>query len=73
MKTKGYKIVKMYVEEQKVLCDIAVFGENSQIIDDCQLCEALVKRVPYTDREKIDNQYGNELQHNFINDMLIIC
>ena len=25
MKTKGYKIVKMYVEEQKVLCDIAVF------------------------------------------------
>lgn len=55
-----------------MLCDIAIFGQNSLMIDDCQLCEKLVERIPYKDREKVGSQCGKELLHNFINDMLVI-
>ena len=71
-KIKGYKIIKIYVEESEVLCDIAIFGENSLIIDNCQLCEEVLERIPYKNSLEVGSQYGNELFHNFINDMLVI-
>lgn len=71
-KVSGYKVIKIYAELSKVLCDVAVFGKNSLMVDNLQLCENLLKEIPYSNKEKIESQYGNELPHNFINDLLII-
>lgn len=72
MKVNGYKVVKIYVEGTEALCDIAIFGENSLMVDDLQLCEKVLERIPYKDRAEVGSQYGKELMLNFINDMLVI-
>lgn len=72
MKAKGYKVVRIYVEETEALCDIAIFGENSVMADNLQLCEKVLERIPYSNRAEVGSQYGNELILNFINDMLVI-
>lgn len=72
MKQKGYKVLKICVENGKVLYDIAVFGENSLVIEDFQLCENVYEKVTKEEKTQIEEEYGKELLHNFINDMLII-
>lgn len=72
MKQRGYKVVKIYVEDGKLLYDIAVFGENSLIIENVQLCERVYEKVTTEIKTQIEEEYGKELLHNFINDMLII-
>lgn len=72
MKQTGYKVVKIYVENEALLYDIAIFGHNSLIVDNIQLCEDLCKKVTIETKEQIEEKYGKELSHNFINDMLII-
>ena len=72
MKVNGYKVVKIYVEGTEALCDIAIFGENSLMVDNLQLCEKVLKKIPYKDRTEVGRQYGKELMLNFINDMLVI-
>ena len=72
VKQRGYKVVKIYVEDEKLLYDIAVFGENSLIIENVQLCEKVYEKVTTEAKAQIEEKYGNELLHNFINDTLII-
>ena len=72
MKVNGYKVIRIYVEGTEALCDIAIFGENSLMVDDLQLCEKVLERIPYKDRTEVGSQYGKELMLNFINDMLVI-
>ena len=72
MKQTGYKVVKIYAENEAPLYDIAIFGHNSLIVDNIQLCEDLCKKVTIETKEQIEEKYGKELSHNFINDMLII-
>ena len=35
-KTRGWKVLKIRVKNDKVLFDIAIFGENSHVIDNFQ-------------------------------------
>lgn len=72
MKVKGYKIIKIYVEDGKLLYDIAVFGENSLVVENIQCCEKVFEKVGTKEKNEIAEKYGNELLHNFINDMLVI-
>ena len=43
MKVNGYKVIRIYVEGTEALCDIAIFGENSLMVDDLQLCEKVLE------------------------------
>ena len=72
MKQRGYKVIKIYVEDGKLLYDIAVFGDDSLIVENVQLCEKVYEKVTTETKEQIETDYGKELLHNFINDMLII-
>ena len=72
MKQRGYKVVKIYVEDGKLLYDIAVFGNDSLIVENIQLCENVYEKVTTETKMQIEEEYGKELLHNFINDMLII-
>lgn len=71
-KTRGWKVLKIRVKNDKVLFDIAIFGENSHVIDNFQLCEEVKENVTIEGRDKIAAEYGAELPHNFIQDMFII-
>ena len=72
MKQRGYKVVKIYVEDGKLFYDIAVFGNDSLIVENIQLCENVYEKVTTETKMQIEEEYGKELLHNFINDMLII-
>lgn len=72
VKQKGYKIVKIYVEDGKLFYDIAVFGNDSLIIDNVQLCEKLYEKISSEKKKEIETEYEKELFHNYINDTLII-
>ena len=72
MKQRGYKVIKIYVEDGKLLYDIAVFGNDSLIVENVQLCEKVYEKVTTEIKAQIEEEYGKELLHNFINDMLII-
>ena len=54
MKQTGYKVVKIYVENEAPLYDIAIFGHNSLIVDNIQLCEDLCKKVTIETKEQIE-------------------
>ena len=71
-KTRGWKVLKIRVKNDKVLFDIAIFGENSHVIDNFQLCEEVKENVTIEGKNKIEAEYGAELPHNFIQDMFII-
>lgn len=72
MKQRGYKVIKIYVEDEKLLYDIAVFGNDSLIVENVQLCEKVYEKVTTETKVQIEEEYEKELMHNFINDMLII-
>ena len=72
MKQKGYKVIKIYLENETILYDIAVFGENSLIVDNIQSCEKIYEKVTADYKACIEKRYGKELSYNFINDTLII-
>ena len=72
MKQRGYKVIEIYVEDGKLLYDIAVFGNDSLIVENIQLCENVYEKVTTETKTQIEEEYGKELLHNFINDMLII-
>ena len=72
MKQRGYKIIKIYIEDGKLFYDIAVFGKDSLIVENVQLCENVYEKVTTETKTQIEADYGKELLHNFINDMLII-
>ena len=71
-KVRGWKVLNIRVRHDKVLFDIAIFGESSHVIDNYQLCEEIRKNVTIDDKKKIEAEYGIELPHNFINDIFII-
>ena len=71
-KTRGWKVLKIHFNNDEVLFDIAIFGENSLVIDNFQLCEEVKENVTIAGRDKIAAEYGAELPHNFIQDMFII-
>ena len=72
MKQRGYKVIKIYVEDGKVFYDIAVFGKDSLIVENVQMCEKVYKKVTTETKVQIEEEYERELPNNFINDMLII-
>lgn len=72
VKQRGYKVIKIYVEDGKLLYDIAVFGENSEVVENVQLCEKVHEKVTTETKTQVEEEYGKELLHNFVNDMLII-
>ena len=72
VKQRGYKVVTIYVENGNLLYDIAVFGEDSLVVENVQLCEKIFEKVTTETKKQIEEKYGNELLHNFINDTLII-
>lgn len=72
MKQRGYKVIKIYVEDGKLFYDIAVFGDDSLIVENVQLCEKVYEKITTETKTQIEADYGKELLHNFINDMLII-
>ena len=72
LKQRGYKVIKIYVEDGKLLYDIAVFGNDSLIVENVQLCEKVYEKVTTGTKAQIEEEYGKELLHNFINDMLVI-
>ncbi len=72
MKVRGYKVIKIYVEDGKLFYDVAVFGENSLIVENVQSCERIFEKVTTEEKNKIAVEYKNELLHNFINDALVI-
>ena len=63
----GYKVLKIKVKSDNVFCDLALFGEKSPIIDGVQVAHKIIQDIPYENRQ----EYGNELKHNFINDLVI--
>lgn len=69
---KGWKTLKIRVRNNKVLFDIAIFGENSHMIDNFQLCEDVKENVTIDGKNQIEAEYGAELPHNFIQDMFVI-
>lgn len=71
-RARGWKVLKIRVKNHKVLFDIAIFGENSLVIDNYQLCEEVKENVTIDGKKKIEAEYGAELPHNFIQDMFIL-
>lgn len=70
-KAKGYKVVMIDVKDDTIYYDIAVFGEKSHIVEGVQLCENFYKSVTSDKKAEIEALYGKELQHNFINDLMV--
>lgn len=71
-KVKGYKILGIRISGDKVLCDVALFGEKSLVVDNIQVCESIEENITYERKQEIEKEYGKELAHNFLNDTLII-
>lgn len=71
-KVSGYKIIKWRVANGNVFYDIAIFGENSLVYENFQLCEAIMENVPFEEKEEIVKKYGEELPHNFIKEFVHI-
>ena len=69
---KGFKVLAIRVVGTEVYYDIAIFGENSMVVADMQCAEEIRENVSYEGKKAIEQEYGDELKHNFINDALII-
>lgn len=63
----GYKVLKIKVRDDDIFCDLALFGENSPTIDGVQVAYKIIQDIPYDKKQ----EYGNEINHNFINDLVI--
>lgn len=79
-KVNGFKVLKTYSIGEKLVSDLAIFGQNSIVLENwihytgddgfehymtVQICESIQKAVPYDNLAK----FGEWLNHNFINEL----
>lgn len=67
---KGWKTFRIYGKSDKLMCDIAIFGEKSIVVDDIQVAEE-IKSVSYEEKQMFFAASEEELPHNFINDLVV--
>ena len=72
IKKTGYKIIKTYLENNNLLFDVAVFSDFSIVFKEIQCPEKIFYKINYEYMKRIRQKYKNELEYNFINELIII-